>query len=112
MCVCVRVSVCEYVHAYVRECVRACVRECVRACVHACMCSNYTTRMHSKGLSNRIVCLSVCLSMDKKNIENTNNQLKYAVIRYEKGTITTFDLCQLQIQSFLISYYSSPTPPL
>ena len=39
--------------------------------------------MHSKGLSNRV---DVCLSVDK-NIENTNNQLKYAVSRSEKGTI-------------------------
>ena len=82
--------------------------------------------MHSKGLSNRVhVCPSVCLSVDK-NIENTNNQLKYVVIRSEKGTVTTFelffeghsadsaiyDLWELQIQSFLISYYSSPAPPL
>ena len=44
--------------------------------------------MRSKGLSNRV---DVCLSVDK-NIENTNNQLKYAVIRSEKGTITTFEL--------------------
>ena len=41
------------------------------------------------GLSNRI---DVCLSVRDKNIENTNNQLKYAVIRSEKGTITTFSL--------------------
>ena len=27
-----------------------------------------------------------------KNIENTNNQLKYVVIRSEKGTITTFEI--------------------
>ena len=60
-----------------------------------------------------------------KNIENTNNQLKYADIRSEKGTITTFelffeghsadstiyDLLQLQIQSFSISYYSLPASP-
>ena len=53
-------------------------------------------------------------------------QLKYAVIRSEEGTITTFtlfleghsadsaiyDLLELQIPSFLISYYSSPAPPL
>ena len=82
--------------------------------------------MCSMGLSNRVdVCPSVCLSVDK-NIENTNNQLKYAVIRSEKGTITAFELffeghstdsaiydfLQLQVQSFLISYYSSPAPPL
>ena len=67
---------------------------------------------------------SVRLSMDK--ILKTNNQLKYAVIRSEKGTITRFELffeghsadsvidhlLELQIQSFLISYYSSPAPPL
>ena len=81
--------------------------------------------IRSKGLSNRVDVYPFCLSVDK-NIENTNNQLKYAVIRSEKGTITTFelffegysadsvvyDLWELQIQSFLISYYSSPTPPL
>ena len=82
--------------------------------------------MRSKGLSNRVeICPSVCPSVDK-NIENSHNQLKCAVIRSEKGTITTFelfferhsadstiyDLWELQIQSFLISYYSSPTPPL
>ena len=82
--------------------------------------------MRSKGLSNRVdVCPSVCLSVDK-NIENTYNQLKYAVIRSEKCTITMFelsfeghsadraiyDLWELQIQSFLISYYSSPARPL
>ena len=44
--------------------------------------------MCSKGLNNRV---DVCESMDK-NIENTNNQLKYVVIRSEKGTITTFEL--------------------
>ena len=73
--------------------------------------------MRSKGLSNRV---DVCLSIRDKNIENTNNQLKYAVILSEKGTITfellfeghsadsaIYDLWELQIQSFLISYYSS-----
>ena len=81
--------------------------------------------MRSKGLSN---CVDVCVSVRHKNIENTNNQLKYAVILSEKGTITMFelhvffeghntdsaiyDLWELQIQSFLISYYSSPAPPL
>ena len=51
--------------------------------------------MHSNGLSNRVdVCLSVCLSVCPwtKKIENSNNQLKYAVIRSKKGTITTFEL--------------------
>ena len=62
--------------------------------------------------------MSVRLSVSS-NIDNTNNQLNYAVIRSEKG-ITTFelffegqsadsviyDLLQLQIQSFLISYYT------
>ena len=51
--------------------------------------------------------------------------MKYAVIHSEKGTITfkllfeghitdstIYDIWELQIQSFLISYYSSPTPPL
>ena len=75
-------------------------------------------RMSSKGLSNRVVCLSVGLSVDKEILK----QLKYAVIRSEEGTITTFalfweghstdsviyDLLELQIPSFLISYYSSP----
>ena len=46
------------------------------------------TCMGSKGLSNCIVCLSVCY----KNIENNNDQMKYAVIRSEKGTIITFEL--------------------
>ena len=78
--------------------------------------------MHSNWLSNRV---DICLSVWDKNIEDTNNQLKHAVIRSEKGTITTFelffeghsadsaiyDLFQLQIQSFLISYYSWPPPP-
>ena len=40
-------------------------------------------------LSNHV---DVSLSVRDKNIENTNNQLKYAVIRSEKGTITTFEL--------------------
>ena len=67
--------------------------------------------------------MSVRLSVDK-NFENTN-QLNYAVIRSKKGTITTFelffeghsadstiyDLLELQIQSFLISYYSSCALP-
>ena len=66
--------------------------------------------------------LSVCLSVEEKILK----QLRYVVIRNEKSTITTFellfeghsadsaiyDLWELQIQSFLISYYSSPTPPL
>ena len=40
-------------------------------------------------LSNRVdVCLSVCLSIDQKILK----QLKYMVIRSEKGTITTFEL--------------------
>ena len=71
-------------------------------------CPHYTV---SIGLSNRV---DVCLWT--KILENTNNQLKYAVIRVEKGSITTFelffeadsviyDLLELQIQSFLISYY-------
>ena len=45
--------------------------------------------MRSKGLSNRV---DVCLSVRDKNIENTNYQLKYVVIRSEKGTMTTFEL--------------------
>ena len=80
--------------------------------------------MPSKGLSNRVdACLSVCPSVDK-NIENTNNQLKYVVIHSKKGTKTTFellfeghstdsaiyDLWELQIQSSF--YYSSPAPHL
>ena len=53
-----------------------------------------------------------------KNIENNNNQLKFAVIRLEKGTVmfelffeghstdrAIYDLWELQIQSFRISYY-------
>ena len=74
-------------------------------------------RMRSKGVSNHVFCLSV----DKEILK----QLKYAVIRSKKGTITTFalsweghssdsvlyDLLELQIPSFLISYYSSPSPP-
>ena len=36
--------------------------------------------------------LSVCLSVGGQNIENTNNQLKYVVIRSEKGAIKTFEL--------------------
>ena len=67
--------------------------------------------------------MSVCPSVDK-NIEKTNNQLKYMVTRSKKGSITIFELFfeghstdsvinnlwELQIQSFLISYYSSPAP--
>ena len=74
--------------------------------------------MSSKGLSNHVVCLSV-------RGQKILKQLKYAVIRSEKGTIITFelffeghsadsgiyDLWELQTQLFLISYYSSPTPP-
>ena len=78
--------------------------------------------MRSKVLSNRVdVCL--CLSVRGQKV---SKQLKYAVIRSEKRTITTFellfeghstdsvvyDLWEPQIQSFLISYYSSPTPLL
>ena len=54
-----------------------------------------------------------------QNIENSNNQLKYAVIHSEKGIITMFellfeghsadsmiyDLLELQIEAFLISYF-------
>ena len=91
--------------------------------------------MRSKGLSNCVdvcpsVCLSVfpsvCLSLCPSVDQNINNQLKYTVICFEKGTVTTFelffeghnavhviyDLWELQIQSFLISYYSPPAPPL
>ena len=53
-------------------------------------------------------------------------QLKYVIIHSQKGTTTMFELffeghnvdsaiynlLELQIQSFLISYYSSPAPPL
>ena len=60
--------------------------------------------------------MSVSLFVDK-NIENSNNQVKYAVICSKKGTITTFellfeghstdstiyDILELQIQSFLTS---------
>ena len=50
---------------------------------------SYPTRAgSSKGLSNRV---DVSPYVDR-NIENTNNQLKFAVIRSEKGTITTFEL--------------------
>ena len=61
-----------------------------------------------------------------KNIENTNNHLKYADICSEKGTITMFELffeghstdstiydfLELHVQSFLIYYYSLPASPL
>ena len=76
--------------------------------------------MYSKGLSNHVVCLSVC------PWTKILKQLKCTVIRSEKGTITTFELFfeghsadsviynlwEPQIQSFEFSYYSSPTPPL
>ena len=66
------------------------------------------------GFSNRV---GVFLSVRGQKILK---QLKYAVIRSEKGTITKFelfveghsadsaiyDLWELQIQSLLISYYS------
>ena len=90
----------------------------------------YTPCAHAQqGVKQSCLCMSiypsVCLSVDK-NIENTNNQLKDAVICSEKGTITRFellfeghsadsaiyDLLELQIQYFLISYYSSSAPPL
>ena len=45
--------------------------------------------MHRMRLSNRV---AIRLFVRDKNIENTNNQLKYVVIRSEKGTITTFEL--------------------
>ena len=45
-------------------------------------------RIRSKRLSNRVVCLSICLSVDKEILK----QLKYAVILSEKGTITKFAL--------------------
>ena len=44
--------------------------------------------MRSKGLNNRVD-LSVS---GQKIIENSNNQLKYEVIRSEKGTITTLEI--------------------
>ena len=62
-------------------------------------------------------------SVDKEILK----QLKYAVIHSEKDTMcitfellfeghitdsTIYDLWELQIQSFLISYYSSSAPPL
>ena len=73
-----------------------------------------------KGL--KAIPFSVCLDVDKKILK----QPKYVVIRSEKGTITTFELFfegysadstiynlwELQIQSFLMSYYSPPTPSL
>ena len=72
-----------------------------------------------QGVKRVDACPSVCLSVDKNIERKTNNQLKYVVIHSEKGTITTFelflegynadsaiyDLLDLQIQSFLISYY-------
>ena len=90
---------------------------------HTCMRSK---ELRNQGIVLMSVCLSVCLSVHRQNIENTNNQLKYAVICSEKGTITTFellfdghstdsstyDLWELQIQSFLIFFYSLPAPPL
>ena len=65
--------------------------------------------------------MSVSLSVDKKF-----ETAEIVVIHSEKGTIATLelffeghsadsridDLLELQIQSFLIYYYSSPTPPL
>ena len=45
-------------------------------------CKNATLPV--RGLSNRV---DVCPSVDK-NIENTNNQLKYAVIRPEKQRLS------------------------
>ena len=88
-------------------------------------CSMFTPHAHvQQGLSNRV---DVCLSVRRwTKILKTNNQLKYSIIRSENGTITTFELLfeghstdstiynllELQILSFLISYYSSPAPPL
>ena len=78
--------------------------------------------MHAQQGVKQSRCLSVCLSVDKEILK----QLKYVVIRSEKGTITMFalfweghstdsvinDLLELQIESFLISYYSSPASHL
>ena len=45
--------------------------------------SQAPTHIHSMGLSNRVVCLSMYKIL---------KQLKYEVIHSEKGTITTFEL--------------------
>ena len=72
-----------------------------------------------QGVSNHVVCQSVC---GQRNIE-TSEILGYLL---KKGTITMFalfceghsadseiyNLLKLHIPSFLISYYSSPTLPL
>ena len=39
-----------------------------------------------------------------KNIENTNNQLKYIVIRSEKGTVSTFELYSLKVIALIVRY--------
>ena len=87
--------------------------------ITSCMrCYNYPMRMCSKGLSKH-VCLSLC---GQKRLK----QLKYAVIHAKKGTITTFelffeghstdtrkrDIRYLGAANPIISYYSSPAPPL
>ena len=86
--------------------------------VHVTESCDYLTCMPSKGLSN----WSVCLSVDK-NIENTNNQLKYAVIHSKKGIITMFalffeghstdsaiyDLWELQILFLIIARLLRPS---
>ena len=81
--------------------------------------------MRSMGLSNPFdvyVCLSV---LESKIIETA--EIRF--IRFEKGTVTMFELFfeghviysadsaiyylwELQIQSFLISHYSSPNPTI
>ena len=104
-------------------------RSITHSLAHSLTHSLIAPRAHAQEGVKQLCCLSVCPWA--KNIENTNNQLKYVVICSvvicsEKGTITTFELFfeghsadsaiyhlwKLQIQSFLISYYSSPAPTL
>ena len=77
--------------------------------------------MHGKGLSNHVVCLFVCgqRNIETVEIHGYSLQKRYSTITMfelffegPSADSAIYDLLELQIESFLISYYSSPAPPL
>ena len=53
-----------------------------------CIAGHYPTHTCSKGLSNHVDALSVWPFFQQEMLK----QLKYVLVRFEKGAITTFEL--------------------
>mgnify|MGYP002807015179 CR=1 FL=1 len=80
MCLCVRVSVCNYACTHVRVCVcmrarlRVCVNACVRACVHACVRA----------------CVRACVPGEPNTSQKERTWATFLKTRKKQGHVPTF----------------------